>query len=67
MEMDLLKQIWHVDDFDWEFKSLADSKITVEGKQLLLSTLPFTGKSKWKSYCFPFDNKIKTILKYKYM
>jgi hypothetical protein len=60
------KQIWHVDDFDWEFKGLADSKITVEGETITSFNSSFYGqKVNGKAIAFPFDNKIKTILKYK--
>ncbi len=62
----LKKQIWHFDDFEWEFKSLADSNVTVEEETTTSFNSSFYGqKVNGKALAFSFDNKISTTLKYK--
>ena len=62
----LKKQIWHLDEFPWEWNCIVDNTSKVKGDQSPSYNSSFYGqKTKGKALAFMFDQKINTIFKYK--
>ena len=62
----LKKQIWHLDEFPWEWNCIVDNTSKVKGDQSPSYNSSFYGqKTKGKALAFTFDQKINTIFKYK--